>query len=495
MLTLDQALDVLRTASNDDRINTELDAAEGIVRSCEFSPLALRIVAAHLKTDPRIRLADVVDQLKHEKEYLPPAVGQVVPERAAVSWSYQTLPAQAQHVFRLLGLYAGTDIGYHGAGALCNLETANLKQFFAILLDRNLVERNADYRYHMHDQVRAYAKGLAEHEETAHERNAALGRILSWFAATSYVAEQICNSGSKAIRIVRPRPDIRVQQFNSSNEALAWFTQESVNLKSLARMAFDIGDFQTAIDSVLNWQYFLEAERQWTTWLACNVTALEAARSAGDSRGAGWILVGTGTVLRYLGRTAEAAKSYQQAVELLEEAEDVLGAGYASRNLATTQTDQKLLEQAVPNYIKALQNFRQIGDKHGEVTTLTNLAEASCQMGRFADAIDYAEQGVFIREDMVESETRMGLLLRILGHAHAGLGRNDEALTYLGQALEINRHSRQQYEIAQTLTALGDIRDSLGHVEQAQAAWHEAWTIYTGIQAPAAAQILEKMQS
>ncbi|MDT4988549.1 MAG: hypothetical protein QOI74_2643, partial [Micromonosporaceae bacterium] len=106
VFTPDEALDFLTQAVPDTPVGDDPDALTRIADRCGNLPLALGLVAGHIRTKVGWTLTDHADRLddRHRDHHLDTGV------ELALSLSYQHIPADRQRVFRLLALHPGPDL-------------------------------------------------------------------------------------------------------------------------------------------------------------------------------------------------------------------------------------------------------------------------------------------------------------------------------------------------------------------------------------------------
>jgi hypothetical protein len=175
----------LRVADPDDeRIADNPDDAARLAQLCGGLPLALRIVAALLKTDQAPRaVRDLADQLTaalrllelERLRYDDGSEAGAMSVEAAFKLSYRRLEETAARIFRLLPLNPGLgDVSTAAAAALADLPVTKVRGVLADLARAHLIEAAPQPvgRWRMHDLLRVYARGLsktyadADHRET-----------------------------------------------------------------------------------------------------------------------------------------------------------------------------------------------------------------------------------------------------------------------------------------------------------------------------------------
>jgi tetratricopeptide (TPR) repeat protein len=177
--------------------------------------------------------------------------------------------------------------------------------------------------------------------------------------------------------------------------------------------------------------------------------------------------------------------------------------------------------------LKAIDAFHADSNRPGEASALCNLSRVVASMGRTSDAVELANRGIAIYDEL-------GLTLRLANAGYAlGIvltqsGRYTEALQQFAEALRVFVEGRQRlwegathFRIAQAhllaerpakaaehaeqalatgiiggewmqanaLTLLGKALRALGQLDRARACWQEALTIHERVGRPEAAEV------
>jgi hypothetical protein len=178
VLTHDEAYDLLRRYLRDDRLAAESSAVNALIAHCAGLPLALGIVAFRAAELPDYPLADLVAELKDERDRLDTLdCGGETGLRAVFSWSYRLLSTDAARIFRLLGLPTGPDISLAAAADLAGVAQREARKLLGELCRANLLEQHVPGRFRFHDLLRAYAAECAARDESAEDRLAAVHRL------------------------------------------------------------------------------------------------------------------------------------------------------------------------------------------------------------------------------------------------------------------------------------------------------------------------------
>ena len=104
------------------------------------------------------------------------------------------------------------------------------------LIDAHLLESPAPDRYRMHDLVRSFAAGLAEHTDSAQERDEALSRMLRWYGKQAALAGRALVDRLPASPLFQCD---RSEVMASPAQAIDWFETEFANLAAAVRHAAD----------------------------------------------------------------------------------------------------------------------------------------------------------------------------------------------------------------------------------------------------------------
>ncbi|MGK5682553.1 hypothetical protein [Actinoplanes sp. URMC 104] len=144
-------------------------AADRIAETCGRLPLALALVAEHMRRRPGWTLTDHADWLAERRRSgrLDPGV------QAALDGSYTRLSARGRELLRMLAHHPGADFDAEAAAALAG-GPADLGE----LADHHLLRPAGEGRWALHELVRVYARARSADEDRRADRRAALSRLL-----------------------------------------------------------------------------------------------------------------------------------------------------------------------------------------------------------------------------------------------------------------------------------------------------------------------------
>ncbi|MEZ0095216.1 tetratricopeptide repeat protein [Streptacidiphilus sp. EB129] len=418
-----------------ERVRAEPRAAADIVTECGGLPLAVAIVAARLRSRPAWRLADLARQLRTD-----PAVG--LREGNRSPWpvfrlSYDGLPGPAKRVFRLLAAHPGRDVTVGPTAALAGLDTVQAHMMLELLADEHLLQPKESGRYEMHDLLRVFAGEVLLEEEPATAREAAVIRLLRWYAVV----------GDAARRIVRPelhplappsewtaRPAIR---FSSEAEAMAWAGQEAANLLAAINLANDQGDalLCTRLYAAIDW--YLSIEYRWHDVTTVGEAVLKNVSHAQDESATAWLHLRIATALEEMGR----------------------------------------FESSEAHLVAALDTYRRLGDNDGQLAVLVRFAACASTAGRHDVAFAMMAEALSIAR-LSGDQDAAAKVLNSRAITHHQLHRPAEALKDLQESLSYARSGNSSQMVATLVRNLGFTYLVLEDYLDAEAQFAEAATMF-----------------
>ncbi|MFK8910556.1 BTAD domain-containing putative transcriptional regulator [Streptomyces sp. YS-3] len=517
VMSPEEALQLFTRIVGEERVGAERQSALDVVAACGFLPLAIRIAASRLASRRTWTVSVLAAKLADERRRLDELQAGDLAVKATFELGYGQLePAQAR-AFRLLGLPDGSDISLAAAAAVLDLPLQETEDLLESLVDTSLVESAAPGRYRYHDLVRLYARACAERDEDPpSERAEAMSRLLDFYLATAARVYAIERPGDRLVEHLAPTqyPGLT---FTDGHAAVDWlYAEANCLLACLHQCAADPAMLRRAVDLLWAAKDLAESganSRQYETTAAA---VRDAGHRRGDASAEARARLALSTVLLVSGRFEQADEEARVSALLAREAGDPMPAGAAPTDRGIIAFYQNRHADGERFLQEAIENYRADGNRPGEASALCNLSRIHVNMGRTASAVELAQRGLDIFSEM-------GLALRCangrfaLGIALTRAGRLDEALSQLGQALEVfqeNRHrlwegtthfriaeahfaARRPARAAQhaeqalalrciggewmrgnVLTTLGRALDQLGQADRARACWREALAIY-----------------
>jgi tetratricopeptide (TPR) repeat protein len=453
-------------------VGADPDAPARIAGRCGHLPLALGLVAAHIRGTPGWTLTDHADRLdeRHQQRRLASGV------QLAFDLSYQHLPADQQRLLRLVSLHPGQDLDAYAAAALADTDLPTAQALLHHLRRDHLLQQASTGRYTLHDLVRAYATDRASNEDPPPARRAALTRLFDFYLATAATAMDTLHPAEAHLRPRIPPPATPMPDLAGPDTARTWLDTERPTLVAVAAHTATHGwsTHTTRLSATL--YRYLEGGYH-TDALAIHSQALHAAQDTNDLAGQSHALTNLGMAHLWLGQHGPAADHLRQALHLSEQAGDSAGQARALNNLGIVEERLGRYQQAADHHEQALHLYRQAGDRTGEAHALGALGTVEERLGRYQPAAGYREQALALFR---QAGDRIGEAnaLNNLGVVEANLGRHGPATDHLHQALALYRQVGSRTGEAWTLDSLGTLHTGLGQPTEATACFQQARAIF-----------------
>ncbi|WHT16997.1 tetratricopeptide repeat protein [Crossiella sp. CA-258035] len=327
------------------RVANQAGALADLARYCGYLPLPLRIAGRRVAARPHTYLADLVGELREERqrlERMAPDTDGSAAMRGTFRWSYRALPLPAQRMFRLLGLYQGVDIDAPAAAALSGMDTEQAAELLQGLAKANLLQPSPRGAFQLHDLLRGYAGERALREEGANNRQAAVRRLLDFYRAAG------------------------------ADPGHGWCDTELLNLVAAANSATSTGHHEVAVDLLTTAGAIHRSRGQLDRAIARYYQAWVSGDRTGDT-----------DIAHRLGEAYLAAGRLCAAVEVLGRAApdaltlDLLGGCFQRLGRP---------DAAIQHFQRGL---RLVNEPSGEARLLSSLGEALRRLGSLAQAREH----------------------------------------------------------------------------------------------------------
>ncbi|HTI19339.1 MAG TPA: BTAD domain-containing putative transcriptional regulator [Kutzneria sp.] len=413
-------------------VRAEPAAVAELATLCAHLPLALRIAAgaiADAVTDyvQRLRKGSLMNALDVEED-----------EEAAVhatfDLAYETLPATAARLLRLLGAAPILEFGMLATASLSVLGYDEVEAAVGVLDRAHLIDHHLPGRYHLPDSVRRYAAGLAEPEE----RDPALDRLRDSFLHTAAAAVGMLSLAPPFdIGLSGPVDGAPVCRVTDRELATRFLDDERAAMVALVRDATDAG-------LPLGWQLavvisrYLVTNRHSVDAVATAQAGRRSAAQLGDVFGEAAANYCLATAHAALGQTRPALDHLEQAVELFRQTGSTAGEAAALSALAATHAELGVTERAAPNATDALSLARAAGATETEAKTLSRLGYIYFDLGHFDESVAFLEQALDCYRQ-IGSPAGEALVRNNMANSYRELGRYADAITQMTESLRILR--------------------------------------------------------
>jgi DNA-binding SARP family transcriptional activator len=289
------ALALLGRIAGSARVEAEPDAAQDLLRACAGLPLAIRIAGSRLAARPSWSIRWFADRLADQRTRLDELRSGDRAVRGSFAVSYQGLPrsvgghdADAAHVFRVLGTWAGPSLSLHAAAAMLGRRPRAVWASLEELVDAHLIESVGPARYRFHDLLRAYASERARAEDDPENLSEALDRLVTWYLHTAIAAIHTITPRPSDLPPIPARPSCRPLAFPAAAAALDWLDSERENLVSATTAAAD-STLPAAWQLPVFLAVYFQLRGHFADWITTHEAGLAAARRACDRAGQAWL--------------------------------------------------------------------------------------------------------------------------------------------------------------------------------------------------------------
>jgi DNA-binding SARP family transcriptional activator/tetratricopeptide (TPR) repeat protein len=494
-----EAVALLAAAVGPERAAAEPRAVAGLAELCDRLPLALRVAGEHAGRHPDRPLAALVADLREAQDRLEALADGEDPStdlRAVFSWSYRALEPAAGRAFRLLGLHPATELELGPVAALLGVAEPEARRLLDRLAAVHLLEQFRPGRYRPHDLLRAYAVRVAAEDEPAEGRDAAVRRMLDWYAHTVAAAARLEWRSSRRLPPPEPPPaDPSVTPLDfadpeGGDEAgTSWLDEHRALLIAVAATAAEHGAYQHLRCLAQTLDNFLGRREYWPETARLARIVERAARGT-DPAAQSMALRSLGQAHAGLGDPDAAVQYHLRALDLDVRLGDVAGQVVNLNNLA-------LVNQGRGRYDEALGYFRRALALAGpellgsRVNILNGMATNLLSLGRPAEAVATCEEAL-AEYVLGPDQLLLAAVLDTLASAQLALGRQAEAVeTYQRAVKAIDGLGLGHYEGAILLNLGRALRDT--DPDAARHHWRQAEAALAGTGDPLAAEIAAEL--
>lgn len=477
VLSQEDALALLARVAGPDRVDADPAAARAVVEFCGRLPLALALAAGRLRSRPAWDANDLLDHLRASRLDSLALGGREI--RSVFELSYRGLPPAGQRLFRMAALHPGPDVSIPAAASLAGSTVAEARTVLGLIQDEHLLQERTPRRYEFHDLVRAFARDTAESTETVAECRAAIDRVAGWYLHSACSARTAMDPHLPPMNPVASSGAVPPLVFADRADALGWFEAERANLVAVGDAAGELGLLEIAWQLPTAMFAFFDTRMYYGDWIRTHHTAADAAARLGDKEAQGRVVCNLGSAFREQRRLDAATEQYLRALDLFREVGYLQGEAKVLGNLGSTYEQLGKLGASVRYQRRAIDLFRALGDPYGQALSLTNLGSALARAGRFETASQSHRAAIELFDTVADVRGR-ALALGGLGTAVAKLGRLDEGLELLVQSAAMHErlgdlHSMAlaRMSIAEACVSRGDRKEARRQLVLAAAVYRE----------------------
>jgi tetratricopeptide (TPR) repeat protein len=408
---------------------------------------------------------------------------------AAFDMSYKGLTPSAARCYRLVvGLHPGAEFATPLATAVLGLTGADTVAVLDELVLANLLTQVTDGRYSYHDLVGVHARRHVVEDPQGQD---ACRRILTWYLAGTRAADQILTGYRR--RPAAPSSDLppdAVVGFGGRDEALDWLVSERPNL--VAVVGAMAGTFPELVYLLADamWPLFLYG-RHHPDRMQVDRIAVDCARRLGNRGYEAATIRRQGYAYYDTGRFTDAQRLFGLSLQIAETADGLGHVRAASvAGLGVVALAQADLQAAARHFQRELELITDAGDSRGTGFALLHLGQVSRLGGQADAAVDYLTRASGVFADLADTDRYNGARVRIeLGRALADSGKPQHGATQIREALAVMTGLRSPRGRAEALHALGDLACATGAIADADTYLIQAADIYDSLGDAEAAQV------
>ncbi|MBP2336207.1 DNA-binding SARP family transcriptional activator [Saccharothrix coeruleofusca] len=511
VLTAEEARALLTGLLGARRARAEPEALVRLAELCAHLPLALRIAAANLITNPTGSLTSYTDRLAGNRLAALRVDGdEQTAVRTAFELSHAALGEPTRRLFALLGSFPGADFTAEAAAALSGDPVTEVAGLLDELAAAHMLTRPAPGRYGYHDLLRLFAR---EQDLPAAERDAAVLRLHRWYlravdaaasvlypqmirltlpgrpapqsvfadhaAASEWLDAERGNLVAAVTHAARHRPLPEAGLLAEALRGYFWLRMHTVDWLAVAHAGLSIGEANqddraqaAACLSIADAHHRQGHHRQATEY---STRALEHGGRGGWLEGQAAALGNLGNLARTSGRLVEAAEHHERAFELNRRTGRLTNQFNNLSNLGIVYRHLGRLRQALDKHAQALAINEEIGSRQGEANGLTYLGGVWRDLGELDGAADHLERARALHRELGDRGGEADATGE-LAAAHHESGRHAEAARLARDALELAREAgyrRGEVDVLVVLglahQALGGHAEAIGHLREALA--------------------------
>lgn len=453
---------------------------EQVGRICQLLvglPLAIELAATWVRL---LSCQEIVEEIERGIGFLTTTLRDV-PVRhrsltAVFAYTWQSLPAEAQHVLAQLAVFRGgfrREAAEQVAGAtLPILQT---------LVDKSLLRHNLSGRYELHELIRQY---VDEQLVSSGSQLASQQQHAAYYLAVAENAAPGLRGAQQAIWLERLE-----QEADNIRTALQWVIAQRVALMA-GRFCNALEYFWDSNGRLLEGKHWLEQTLPLLTTDEPNQMALRAnvlntlgnvaceqgdyvqavalheegltlQRALASAEGIAKALNNLGHIAYRQGDPSGGLALFEESLALYRQLGDVWAITRLLSNIGAVLTEQGNFEQGERYHRESLVLRRQRGDTSGIATSLFNLAEVLHRQGKDEQALEYLQESLVLFRQLQQS-IYLAMTTCALGTVTVLMGDATTALGYLTESLQIFADLGVQFGLAATLESLGGVAGRQG---------------------------------
>ncbi|MFD8097276.1 tetratricopeptide repeat protein [Streptomyces malaysiensis] len=456
-------------------------AVRAVVEHCGRLPLAVRIVAARLRSGSVRSVAELEMRLSHEAHRLELLDDGDRSVTAALTVSCHDLSAEQRRVLALLALHPGPGIDLHDVAVLADIDPLRAAALVDGLADAHLVTHESSRRMTVHGLVRQFARVELLAHLAVEEQHAALRRLLEHGLRLAVAADKLLTPQRFRPPVILDDFPEGARAFSDRAEGILWLESEWRSLVALCETAAELGLHSLCWQLAFALRDFFFLTKRWGPWIETHTRAVESARTAGARTWLAISLSNLGVAHSDRGDLTVAVGYFQQALVLYQELGDDDGVVNSTSNLAWAELYLGEYENSMDGLRKALKYYRRTENRRNAAITLRGIALLEAELELCPSAVKHAQQA---RAEFHALGLELDAVMSVncAAWAHFRSGDHRAATAGYDEALALAESCPSSYERARALTGLGNISWASGRHEAAAELWKRADALYGGLE-------------
>ncbi|MBT0770752.1 tetratricopeptide repeat protein [Kineosporia sp. J2-2] len=437
-----------------------VDGALGrIVGLSDGLPLVLRLLAAHLVTNPALAVAELVERLVDEHRRLAGENAAERAVRAAFKLVHGDLTEDEQQAFAVLAVMPGTDTDTERAAAAMAQDPSVVEPVLERFLELGLLIQRTEGRYRMHDLISAFGQELPG--SAPRLRKEVLARLLVWTVSRADAHSESMFTFSAG----NPSP--------AREAARMWFAAERANLVATVLIASSTEQHRAVLRLGEALRRPLFGSARYPDSVQVADLCIRAAQAVGNTRAVAEALVARGQALMKLGRLGPGRAAFEEALHHYEESGDDGGRARLLKELGNIAWHENNYHQARRLYQLAYEVQERIGDRAGAAVSLRNVGAVYQQLGEHEEALRRYREALEVHRG-IHDAVGMAQTLNNLALTHERMGELGLAQAEVEEAQELAHELDDPGILSSVFTNLGNISSRLGRHREASELLKEA---------------------
>ncbi len=393
------------------RVQSQKMALHQLAAAVGRLPLAMSIVAGHLRSEPDQSVSDFLSAMQQRQLDLVYGDWNV---QAAFDVTYHALPPLTRRVFNALGVFGGADFDTTAVAFIADSSPAETQDAMSTLAALSLVQTSHEQRYQIHPLLQSYAR-QQENGELPRRRMAAyyLELLLAHRVSPLIVQVEMGNVlAAMTTAVTHHFDDLIIQANNVYFNLLlvVGMRQEAATfLEAAQEIATAQQDWSALAHILTNKGTLLHRSGNVTVAEALFHQALSLAERAGDDFAKMQTLTNLGGTYYARGDFPAAARCWQEGLDVAQRINDRWRILNLSVNLGLAYHNLTDFSRALTLWREAVKLGREIPHLQALTAALANLGNLLVDLGNYTEGEACFQEGLEVAEK-IQYQRVLGVL-------------------------------------------------------------------------------------